>query len=65
MPSHGHVCVSELICQHCREGEFSAQHQIGINKEFVKMKTMTTFNNYLVSSSYLLISVLIWLGMGL
>lgn len=62
MPSRGRV--SKLISQHCRESTFSAQHLIGIKKEFVAMKTMITFNSYLVSSSYLLIRVLIWLGLG-
>lgn len=60
------MCVSILICQCGREGELSVQHQMGINKEFVKMATtLITFNNYLLGCPYLPIGMLIWLGLGL
>lgn len=64
MPPRGCACVHAHLAA-LQESGFSVQHQIGINKEFVGMKTVITFNNYLLSPSCLLIRVLILLGLRL
>lgn len=64
MPSCGHVCVHAYLSA-LQRGGFSVQCQRGINEEFLKGKAvMITLNRYLLSCSYLPISVLISMGFG-